>query len=122
MLVSPHYIPDRPWNRAYLKSHDEDGPLVFFAADLLDFSFVRRLIINADDFGLTSGVNRAIAEANRSGVLTSATIMANAHAVIEAVSLAKSLASLHTGCHVVLIDGDPVSDNLHSLTNSSSRF
>jgi hopanoid biosynthesis associated protein HpnK len=83
---------------------------------------VRRLIINADDFGLTSGVNRAIAEANRSGVLTSATIMANARAFTEAASLAKAQPSLKTGCHIVLIDGEPVSSNLSSLTNGSSRF
>jgi len=83
---------------------------------------VRRLIINADDFGLTSGVNRAIAEANRSGVLTSATMMANARAFEEAASLAKAQPGLKTGCHVVLIDGDPVSSNLTSLTNGSSRL
>src|SRR5438270_8029480 len=83
---------------------------------------VRRLIINADDFGLTAGVNRAIAEANRSGVLTSATIMANANAVDEAISEAKSLPTLHTGCHVVLIDGEPVSSGLSSLTNGAARF
>lgn len=83
---------------------------------------MRRLIINADDFGLTAGVNRAIAEANRSGVLTSATMMANARAFAEAAVLAKSQPSLKTGCHVVLIDGDPVSANLPSLTNGSSRF
>ncbi|HEX3154015.1 MAG TPA: ChbG/HpnK family deacetylase, partial [Candidatus Angelobacter sp.] len=39
---------------------------------------MRRLIVNADDFGLTSGVNRAIIEGNRSGIVTSATLMANA--------------------------------------------
>lgn len=83
---------------------------------------MRRLIINADDFGLTVGVNRAIAEANRSGVLTSATMMANARAFAEAAALAKSQPSLKTGCHVVLIDGDPISANLPSLTNGSSRF
>jgi hopanoid biosynthesis associated protein HpnK len=83
---------------------------------------VRRLIINADDFGLTSGVNRAIAEANHSGVLTSATIMANARAFEEAASLAKSQPGLKTGCHIVLIDGEPVSSNLPSLTNGSARF
>ena len=83
---------------------------------------MRRLIINADDFGLTSGVNRAIVEANRSGVLTSATIMANARAFDEAASLAKTQPGLKTGCHIVLIDGEPVSANLASLTNGSSRF
>lgn len=83
---------------------------------------MRRLIINADDFGLTAGVNRAIAEANHSGVLTSATMMANARAFPEAAAMAKAQPSLRTGCHVVLIDGDPASANLPTLTNGSSRF
>lgn len=83
---------------------------------------MRRLIINADDFGLTAGVNRAIAEANRSGVLTSATMMANARAFSEAAAQARSQPGLRTGCHVVLIDGDPVSQDLPTLTNGSSRF
>jgi hopanoid biosynthesis associated protein HpnK len=83
---------------------------------------VRRLIINADDFGLTQGVNRAIAECSRSGVLTSATIMANAKAFEGAMKLARGLPGLKTGCHVVLIDGEPVSRDLPSLTNGSMHF
>jgi len=55
-------------------------------------------------------------------VLTSATMMANAHAFGEAASLAKAQPALKTGCHIVLIDGDPVSRNLTTLTNGSSRF
>jgi len=83
---------------------------------------VRRLIINADDFGLTAGVNRAIVEGNRSGVLTSATIMANAQASAAAVELARAQPGLKTGCHIVLIDGVPLAGNLSTLTNGSSRF
>jgi hopanoid biosynthesis associated protein HpnK len=83
---------------------------------------VRRLIINADDFGLTAGVNRAIAEGSRSGVVTSATVMANAQAFDGAVELAKTLPGLKTGCHVVLVDGKPISRDLPSLTNGSRRF
>ncbi len=83
---------------------------------------MRRLIINADDFGLTSGVNRAIAEASRSGVVTSTTIMANARAFVEAVDLAKGLPGLKTGCHVVLIDGEPVETGLPTLTKGTERF
>jgi chitin disaccharide deacetylase len=71
---------------------------------------VRRLIINADDFGLTPGVNRAIVEAHEHGVVTSATLMANSLAFLEAVQLAKSQTSLSTGCHVVLLDGEPLVD------------
>ncbi len=83
---------------------------------------MRRLIVNADDFGLTSGVNRAIVEGNRSGIVTSATLMANATASDAAIDLAMAKPSLKTGCHVVLIDGVPLAENLPSLTNGSSRF
>jgi hopanoid biosynthesis associated protein HpnK len=68
---------------------------------------VNRLIINADDFGLTPGVNRAIVELHRSGVLTSTTLMARATATDEAIELALATPSLGVGCHVVLVDGEP---------------
>jgi chitin disaccharide deacetylase len=83
---------------------------------------VRRLIVNADDFGLTSGVNRAIIEGNRSGIVTSATLMANARATDAAIDLAKAQPSLKIGCHVVLIDGLPLTANLPTLTNGAPRF
>jgi predicted glycoside hydrolase/deacetylase ChbG (UPF0249 family) len=81
---------------------------------------MRRLIVNADDFGMTSGVNRAIAESHKSGVVTSATVMANEAAVDEAIALASQSPSLGTGCHVVLVDGTPVSqpDAVQSLIGS----
>jgi hopanoid biosynthesis associated protein HpnK len=69
---------------------------------------VSRLIVNADDFGLTSGVNRAITELHREGVLTSATLMAKASATSEAIQIACGNPSLGVGCHVVLVDGEPV--------------
>jgi hopanoid biosynthesis associated protein HpnK len=70
---------------------------------------VRRLIVNADDFGLTPGVNRAIIEAHACGVVTSATLMANAAGFEDAVRRTKSSPGLSVGCHVVLLDGTPVS-------------
>jgi predicted glycoside hydrolase/deacetylase ChbG (UPF0249 family) len=70
---------------------------------------VRQLIVNADDFGLTSGVNRAIVEAHREGVVSSATLMASGAAFDSAVEAARSLPKLSLGCHVVLVDGAPVS-------------
>jgi predicted glycoside hydrolase/deacetylase ChbG (UPF0249 family) len=69
---------------------------------------VPRLILNADDFGLTSGVNRAIVELHQTGVLTSTTLMANAPASDEAIELALANKGLGVGCHVVLADGLPV--------------
>jgi predicted glycoside hydrolase/deacetylase ChbG (UPF0249 family) len=68
-----------------------------------------RLIINADDFGLTTGINRAIAELHRAGALTSATLMATGPAFLHAVEIAKANPTLGVGCHVVLTDGIPVS-------------
>ena len=69
-----------------------------------------RLIVNADDFGLTPGVNRAIAELHAVGALTSATLMANASAFDDAIHVARECTSLGVGCHIVLVDGTPVSD------------
>jgi chitin disaccharide deacetylase len=69
---------------------------------------VRRLIVNADDFGLTAGVNRAIVEAHEHGIVTSTTLMANSSAFDEAVRLAKADSRWSVGCHVVLLDGQPL--------------
>jgi hopanoid biosynthesis associated protein HpnK len=71
---------------------------------------MRRLIINADDFGLTGGVNRAIVEAHESGVVTSATLMANGQAFDDAIALAQCRPRLGVGCHLVLVDGAPLLD------------
>ena len=68
-----------------------------------------RLIINADDFGLTPGVNRAIAELHQGNALTSATLMANGAAFDDAVAIAHANPALGVGCHIVLTDGIPIS-------------
>jgi len=83
---------------------------------------VRRLIVNADDFGFTAGINRAIAEAHTRGIVTSSTLMANGRAFADAVRLAATVPRLSVGCHVVLIDGEPVLDaeRLPSLTEKRS--
>ncbi len=84
---------------------------------------MRRLIVNADDFGYTAGVNRAIVEAHTHGVVTSSTLMANGGAFADAKRLAETVPKLSVGCHVMLIDGEPVlaAEQLPSLTNLS-RF
>ena len=90
----------------------------------------RRLIINADDFGLTGGVNRAIVEAHSRGVVTSATLMATGAAFDGAIALAKENPRLSVGCHVLLVDGTPASRaaplpslvNGDQFQNSLARF
>ena len=69
---------------------------------------MKRLIVNADDFGLTPGVNAAIVELNSLRALSSATIMASAPYFAAAVHLSFVQTALAVGCHIVLVDGAPV--------------
>jgi predicted glycoside hydrolase/deacetylase ChbG (UPF0249 family) len=82
-----------------------------------------RLIINADDFGLTLGINRSIQQLHSAGVLTSATLMATGPAFNDAVAIARANPSLGIGCHLVLIDGTPVSppETIPSLLGPDHR-
>jgi len=64
---------------------------------------VRRLIVNADDFGFTRDVNAGIVEAHRLGILTATTLMATGEAFDDAVRLARETPSLDIGCHLVLV-------------------
>lgn len=68
-----------------------------------------RLILNADDFGLTPGINHTIEQLHRAGVLTSATLMATGPAFEDAVRIAQRNPHLGIGCHVILLDGTPAS-------------
>ena len=59
----------------------------------------RRLIVNADDFGLSPSVNEAVVRAHRDGILTSASLMVNAPGFAEAVELARANPRLGVGLH-----------------------
>ncbi len=84
----------------------------------------RRLIINADDFGLCEAVNRAVAQAHREGVLTSATIMANMPAAEDAVKTAKEMPGLGVGVHLNLSEAAPLSkdESVRSLVDRAGGF
>lgn len=69
----------------------------------------KRIIINADDFGLCQGVNDAVLKAHTEGILTSTTIMANMPAANQAVEIAKKIPTLGVGVHLNLYEGPPVS-------------
>jgi len=78
---------------------------------------VRRLIVNADDYGLSRGVNRGVIEANRRGILTSASMIVGTAASEEAAALAAENPALGVGLHVVLpagADGPAVARELES--------
>ncbi len=69
---------------------------------------MKRLIVNADDFGLTAGVNAAVVELHAAHRLTSATLMARAEATEAAMEAARATPSLGVGCHLVFVDGAPL--------------
>jgi hopanoid biosynthesis associated protein HpnK len=84
----------------------------------------RRLIINADDFGSSPGVNEAVERAHTKGILTSATLMTNMSGFEEAVAIARRLPRLGVGVHLNLFKSGPVScdTQVECLVDSQGRF
>ena len=82
------------------------------------------VIINADDFGLTPGVNRGILGAFRDGVLTSTTMLVNLRFFDEAVIIARDNPDLPVGIHLSLLWGRPVTDpaRVPSLVERDGSF
>jgi predicted glycoside hydrolase/deacetylase ChbG (UPF0249 family) len=68
----------------------------------------RDLIVNADEFGLTEGVNHGIVKVHRQGIVTSTTMVANEHAFDHALSVAQKERSLAIGVHLNITHGSPV--------------
>ena len=71
---------------------------------------MKTLIVNADDLGLTEGVNFGILDAHRNGIVTSATLLANGSAFDGAVAMLASAPALGVGIHLNLTEGAPVSN------------
>lgn len=72
-----------------------------------------RLILNADDFGLSPGINQSVLDLHRSSALTSATLMAMADHAAAAAANAADSPGLGVGCHIVLVDGQPALSRNH---------
>jgi chitin disaccharide deacetylase len=68
---------------------------------------MRKLVVNADDFGFTRDVNQGIVEAHRNGILTATTIMSGGSAFDDAVRLARENPALDIGVHLVLVGQPP---------------
>jgi predicted glycoside hydrolase/deacetylase ChbG (UPF0249 family) len=84
----------------------------------------RRLIVNADDFGLTVGVSRGILRAHREGLVTSTTVLASLPPQPELDTAAAALRGLGLGLHFNLTWGRPVSppESVRSLVDAEGRF
>jgi predicted glycoside hydrolase/deacetylase ChbG (UPF0249 family) len=83
-----------------------------------------RLIVHADDFGLSEAVNRGIVAAHERGILTSASLMATGSAFEQAVALAKATPTLDLGVHLTLTEERPLvqGPGSESLVGSDGRF
>src|ERR1700759_2502457 len=85
---------------------------------------MKRGTFSADDFGLTEGVNDAVAWAHRDGILDQASVMVAAPAVEDAVRRARAVPSLRVGLHLVVIEGPAVSppSEIPDLVDPSGQF
>jgi len=80
-----------------------------------------KLIINADDFGMSKAINYGIIEAFLSGSITSTTMMVNMNATIHATTLLNQYPTLPVGLHFNMTFGKPIT-NVKTLTNKSGYF
>src|SRR5205823_3720263 len=87
-------------------------------------AMLRQLVVNADDLGLTAGVNDGIFDAHDMGILTSASLFANAPATADAVRRARARSSLGVGAHLTLVDGTPTlpARSIPTLVTGDGRF
>jgi hopanoid biosynthesis associated protein HpnK len=85
---------------------------------------MKRLIVNADDFGLTASVNQAILEAHCRGVISSTSLLANGEAFESAVALSRQAPRLGVGVHLNLTEGKPLapSSAIPSLVDRQGFF
>lgn len=85
---------------------------------------MRRLIVTADDFGMSRAINAAVEDSHRNGILSAASLMVAADAASDAVARARAMPNLGVGLHLVLVDGKPVlpPERLPDLVDASGRF
>lgn len=89
-----------------------------------DNESLKGLIINADDFGLTEGINSGIISLFVRGVVKSASLMVTCGAFNNAIELIRRFPELDVGIHLVLIDEKPVCEPPHikSLVCKKGHF
>lgn len=84
----------------------------------------RRLIVAADDFGMSAGINAGILRAHREGILTETSLMVRGAAGAEAVALARATPSLGVGLHLTLLQGRCAAPpaEIPALAGADGRF
>lgn len=81
-----------------------------------------KLIVNADDFGLSKGVNHGIIDSYLYGIVNSTTMMMNMDGTEHAIQLARRYPKLRVGIHLVITCGKPLAQNAPSLVDDNGFF
>lgn len=82
---------------------------------------MKKVIFNADDFGLTKGVNAGILKCFKSGIVTDSSLLMNFEATEDAVKIIKR-SKLNAGIHLNLTEGKPLSDKVRTLIDKNGNF
>lgn len=80
------------------------------------------LIINADDFGYSTGINYGIIHSYQRGILSSTTMLANMPGFEEGVKLVEENPDLGIGIHLALTCGSPLRDDVPSLVENNGEL
>ena len=80
-----------------------------------------RLIVNADDFGISKAINLGIIEAYNEGIVKSTTLMCNMEAVDHAIKLANENPGIGVGIHFVLTAGKPLAQGVEGIEEKSKK-
>lgn len=83
---------------------------------------MHRLIVTADDFGLSPEINEGIKNACQNGIVTSTSLLMNAPATAEAVQWAKKNTSLEIGIHLGIVEGYSLLGRKSSLSDGLNYF
>lgn len=84
----------------------------------------KRLIVSADDFGLSLEVNEAVERAHRNGILAAASLMVAAPFAQDAILRARRMPALRVGLHLVLVNGRPLlpAPDVYALVGRDGNF
>ncbi len=69
---------------------------------------MKKLIINADDFGLTHGCNQGILQGHKEGLISSTTVMMTCPDIVQSLALLKDVDDLGIGVHLCITSGQPL--------------
>ena len=81
-----------------------------------------RLVVNADDFGISSRINEGILLAHQAGIVTATSLMAVGRAFEQAVQCCRAVPALDVGVHLTLVAERPLLPHRSSLTGDDGRF